>query len=401
MAAIPATTRPAQPIVVALLADNEPTPSSATEAPIDPMISQLEAELRRARKEAGDVERRYRKPTARVRKTRHRYRGPEKSGIDTRRFAAIIKRVGSQLYLWNIELEAEQRIKVVEPASRPQGDDAVAKYAEVGFAGIFGFCAALLLVRQSSGRRWRSAIASGVLLGGLSAAAAWALVPVHYEAQSLIKVQRVIPMVIGGVSKGRADEGAAYDIFKKTQLQLLKSNLVLARAARRSEMVALKTMQEHKEDPVGYLESNLIVDYPGDAELMRVAIKGTHRDELATIVNSIVQSYLDEVVNGDQVAKLKQRDRLNQHYSKNQEEFRNKSEKYHALARQLGASTSEAARLRRKIAEQRLESLVASANALSQRVRDKEIDILLLRSCKARAGDGASATPSPATGNSP
>ncbi len=91
-----------------------------------------------------------------------------------------------------------------------------------------------------------------------------------------------------------------------------------------------RTIQEHKnkDDPDGYLESKLLVDYPGDAELMRVSIKGTYRDDLPVIVNAIVDSYMDEIVNGDQVARLKQRDLLDQHYHKNQEEYRTRSEKF-------------------------------------------------------------------------
>ena len=59
------------------------------------------------------------------------------------RNSRICKRSSSGLAanstLWNIELEAEQRIKVVEVASRPQGDDSLTKYLGVGFAGIVGF----------------------------------------------------------------------------------------------------------------------------------------------------------------------------------------------------------------------------------------------------------------------
>ena len=130
-------------------------------------------------------------------------------------------------------------------------------------------------------------------------------------------------------------------------------------------------------------------------------LKGTHRDDLAKIVNAIVHSYMDEIVNGDQVARLKQRDLLDQHYHKNQEEFRHKSDKYRALARQIGASSSESARLRKKIAEQRLESMVERRNSLTERIRDQEFEILLLKERKAKAGEGASAAPNPAAGNSP
>ena len=311
----------------------------------------------------------------------------------------IIKRIGNQLYLWNIELEAEMRIKVVEMASVPNGNDAQTKSAWAGFASVVGFCVALLLVKQSPRRSWTSAVASGLLLGGLAGAAVMVLVPIHYEAQSLIKVQKIRPALIQNVQNGGQDDEESYDLLKKTQLQLLKSNFVLSRAARRSEVLALPTMQEHKNDPVGFLESKLIVDYPGDAELMRVAMKGTHRDDLPVIVNAVVQSYMDEIVNGDKISRLKQRDLLTQHYSKNQEEFRNRSEKFHALARRLGISNSESARMRKKIAEQRLESMVESANALAQRIRDQELEIMLLKERKAKAGDGAYFAPLSAAGN--
>ena len=85
---------------------------------------------------------------------------------------------------------------------------------------------------------------------------------------------------------------------------------------------------------------------------MRVSIKGTHRDELPNIVNSIVESYMDEIVNGDKVARLKQRDLLDQHFHKNQEEFRQKSDKFTCLGQdRLGPAASEAAQMRKKLAD--------------------------------------------------
>lgn len=227
-------------------------------------------------------------------------------------------------------------------------------------------------------RRWTLGIGLGMLLAGLLASVVWVLVPIRYEAQSLIKVQKILPVVIQNARNNGADEGAAYDVYKKTQIQLLKSKFVLSRAARVPEVAALRTMQEHKEDPEGYLESKLLVDYPGDSELMRVSIKGTHRDDLAVIVNAIVQAYMDEIVNGDQVARLKQRDLLDVHYHKNQEEFRNRSDKFHAIAKQVGASSSESAIMRKKMADRYLEGLVASRNELLKRIKDQKLQIKLV-----------------------
>ena len=228
---------------------------------------------------------------------------------------------------------------------------------------------------QSLRRRWPLAVGLGMLLAGLLASVVWLLVPIRFEAQALIKVSKVLPVVLQNVQNGGKDEGEAYDIYKKTQLQLLKSNFVLSRAARKPEMVDLATMKEHKDDPVGFLESKLIVDYPGDAELMRVAIKGTRRDDLPIIVNSIVDSYMDEIVSGDKVARLKQKDLLTQNYSKNQEAFRQKSDKFKKFAREVGASSSEAAQMRKRLADTQIANLgrklqrVAATHSRSRKPR--------------------------------
>ena len=256
---------------------------------------------------------------------------------------SIIKRIGYQLNLWNLELDAEQRIKIADPAQRPQGDDARQRALAAAAAGAVGFVTATLLAGLLLRRRWLLASGLGLILGGSLAALVMVLLPVHYDAQALIKVSKVLPVVIQNVQNGGQDEGAAYEVFKKTQMQWVKSPFVLARAARKPEMLKLATMKEHKDDPVGYLEGKITVDYPGDAELMCVSMKGTHRDDLATIVNSVVEAYMEEIITGDKMARLKQRDLLNQHYSRSKVEYRDLASSYHELAKQLGANSSETA----------------------------------------------------------
>jgi outer membrane lipoprotein-sorting protein len=297
---------------------------------------------------------------------------------------SIIKRIGYQLSLWNIEMEAESRIQKRDRAVRPQGDNVPQKVVLAVLVGLLTAVVVSLLVGVSPWRSWTRAFVSAIVLGGLMAITAWVLVPVQYEAQALVQVGRTLPVVIQNAANGGLDEGAAYDIFKKTQMQWVKSEYVLRRAVRKPEMAALKTIQEHKEDPVGFLEGKLIVDYPGDGELMRVAIKGTHRDELATIVNTVIDAYYDEIVVGDQMARLSKRDLLARQLSRNKEEYREQSTKYHALASALGADSSQSAQLRKKLATQRLESLVASGDELERRRRDQELQIRLLRERKAK-----------------
>ncbi len=213
--------------------------------------------------------------------------------------------------------------------------------------------------------------------------------PVRYEANALVKVGRIQPVVIQNVSNGGIDEGASYDIYKKTQMQWVKSPFVLGCAVRKADMMKLPTMKEHQDDPVGFLESKITVDYPGDAELMRVSIKGTHRDDLATIVNSVVEAYMEEIVTGDKMSRLKQRDLLAQHYSKSKVEYRELASSYHELAKQLGANSSETAIMRKKLLMMQLESLIASRNALLTQIRDYDFKIEVLKQTGSKPNEPA------------
>ncbi|HTU25174.1 MAG TPA: polysaccharide biosynthesis tyrosine autokinase [Pirellulales bacterium] len=241
---------------------------------------------------------------------------------------------------------------------------------------------------QALRRRWTLAIGLGMVLSGILASLVWLLVPVRYETQALIKVSKVLPVVLQNVQPGQ-EEAAAYEIYKKTQLQLIKSNFVLSRAARKPDMQDLVTIKEHKEDPVGFLEAKLQVDYPGDAELMRIALKGTHREELAKIVNAVVDSYMDEIVSGDKVTRLKQRDLLNQNFSANQEKFRQQHDKYKKLAAELGANSSEAAQLRKRMADGRLQTLMNSYGELQRRIQEQQTQIRVLKERKENSKEDA------------
>ena len=139
----------------------------------------------------------------------------------------IIKRISYQLNLWNLELDAEQRIKMADPAQRPQGSDARLRALAAVAAGFVGFVTATFLASLLLGRRWLLASGLGLVLGSSLAALVLMFLPVRYEASALVKVGRTQPVVIQNVSNGGVDEGASYDVFKKTQMQWVKSPFVL------------------------------------------------------------------------------------------------------------------------------------------------------------------------------
>ena len=72
-------------------------------------------------------------------------------------------------------------------------------------------------------RRWPLAIGLGVSVATLAAGLLWFFLPVHYEAFALLKVSGKPPAVLEKRA-GAADEFAVY---KRTQVQLIRSGMVL------------------------------------------------------------------------------------------------------------------------------------------------------------------------------
>ena len=94
------------------------------------------------------------------------------------------------------------------------------------------------------------------------------------------------------VSRG-VDEFAT---FKRTQVQLFLSNAVLAADAQRNGDREACVVKEHYDDPVAWLKGKLIIDYPDDSEILRVAIKTKKSSDSIKIVNIVVEKYQSEIV---------------------------------------------------------------------------------------------------------
>ncbi len=125
-------------------------------------------------------------------------------------------------------------------------------------------------------RRWPLALGLATLVSTLIVGTLWYFIPVKYEAFALLKVSGKPPSVL-------QDSAAAVDefaVFKRTQVQLLLSNVVLQGTLRDTAINRLTTIKQQSDDTISWLKDQLIVDYPNDAEIMRIAMKGERKDVL-------------------------------------------------------------------------------------------------------------------------
>src|SRR5262249_48680475 len=107
-------------------------------------------------------------------------------------------------------------------------------------------------------------------------------------------------------SPATGTEGSAFARFLETQCALVKSRIVLEPALRDrsgntsiAELAAIKS----RTDPIAWLEQNLEVTNLKNTELIQIAIRpgsDARMGDQAAIINAVVESYLNNVVNQDQ-----------------------------------------------------------------------------------------------------
>src|SRR5205085_9637754 len=108
----------------------------------------------------------------------------------------------------------------------------------------------------------------------------------------------------------------------------------------------------------------LLIDYPGDAEVLRIALKGDRPQDLVKIVNAVKESYLSEVVNVERMQRLEQRSKLENSYTKNRKEWEEKAKIYNSRLKQEEIPTTESAQVKKKIAMEQLEDMMRNYHFL-------------------------------------
>ena len=139
---------------------------------------------------------------------------------------------------------------------------------------------------------WFLFLVLGSLLAGGLGTVAWELLPAKYTTYSVLRVAATDAVKLDARDGGSRGEFVTYI---KTQAMLIKNEYVLRAAMRDSKIGETETLKK-QDDPVKWLEENLIVEFSENSEIMKVMLTGENPQELADIVNAIHSAYLREVV---------------------------------------------------------------------------------------------------------
>jgi polysaccharide biosynthesis transport protein len=235
-------------------------------------------------------------------------------------------------------------------------------------------------------RRWFLALFVGLLLGSIAACSLCFLWPAKFTSFALIRVESERPELL---PRDRVVNDL--ELYRMTQTALIKSPKVLDAALRQEKAQQLSIVAE-RYDPVSWLENALVVEPIHNTELLRVALSGQNAEDTATLINAIVQSYLQEVVNRDQRQRSERLMDLKGVLERTEEKLRGQRKKLQGVAESLKTSDPETATLRQKIALEEYvalrKELITLGSELRQVAKIKEADSV-------RAAGSESAFPSP------
>lgn len=202
------------------------------------------------------------------------------------------------------------------------------------------------------------------------AASAWFFRPAQYEVFALLKVERSSH---GVLDKSREDR-EEFDIFKRTQAALVTSGPVMRNAVREPAIQALPVVKS-QEDPVAWLQSQIVVDFPNEAEVMRVTIRTTHPDEATKLIDKVVEKYLSEIVMKERNERFDQEDALQKRYDRIKQEFKTRSQALFDLEQSAQAEGTAAGEMQRKLAVAELEEALVTRSYLRRELLENELQL--------------------------
>lgn len=144
-------------------------------------------------------------------------------------------------------------------------------------------------------KRWLLALIVGLPFSVAAGALTWRYLPKTYTSTAVLRLAAAErTLVFETADAGRAATNT-FELYKRTQRQLIRSRFVITPALR-NETVANVPALQLQPDPVAWLEEKIAVAFPDEAEIMTVSLTATIPEGLDTIINSLINSYFEEVV---------------------------------------------------------------------------------------------------------
>jgi capsular exopolysaccharide synthesis family protein len=229
-------------------------------------------------------------------------------------------------------------------------------------------------------RRWMLAMGLGIVGSVLAGAGGWFLLEPHYTATGYLRIASSEPTLVS--YPGDQLNTAQFDIYKRTQRELILGRYVLNTALSTPKAAELPRVQRQL-DPVTWLAKEIKVAFPGEAEIMTISMSGESAQEIAALVNAVLDAYQQEVVLVEKNQRMAKLNKLEELARLAEEKSRLSRANLRRLADTLGTGDSQALTLKQQIALQRYATMLGEHTRVQIALMQADIE---LATAEARQG---------------
>jgi polysaccharide biosynthesis transport protein len=219
-----------------------------------------------------------------------------------------------------------------------RADDPVFQDMDVGLApagSVRNFTAEGL---HAIRRRWRAVTGTGLVIGSVLAVGVWFGTTRQYTATAILRISAGQSNLL---EVGPNHDGInTFDVYKRTQRQLLRSPSVL-QAVLQHKAVSDLPLVTRQLDPLTWLQSIVAVTYPDDAEIMNVSVRCEDQKTAEALADTIVEVYLRDVVLVERQQKVSRITNLEKAQIETEGSLRSKREEMRRTADIQGSGDSE------------------------------------------------------------
>ena len=202
-------------------------------------------------------------------------------------------------------------------------------------------------------RHWLVIAATGVAVAAVMGTAAFFTIKPKYEARAILVMAATTPKTLpGATAEDVAERGDEFTIFKGNQAALIKERFVIQAALRNTKLKNLPSIvrEDARHNTIQWLTSVVQVSSEKNSGVMYVSATLPDPNEAAAIVNSVVEAYMDVVVNADREKRHERLDSLSGVAIEKEEEVRRKREQLRRELDSIGAGDDQSASLRGQMA---------------------------------------------------
>jgi capsular exopolysaccharide synthesis family protein len=194
-------------------------------------------------------------------------------------------------------------------------------------------------------RHWLVILSTGLACAAVTATFLWLFVlKPQYTAVATLQLAPVQPVILGKTSSDQTQVINEFEIFRDTQLSLIKSRYVIMAALRNANLKNRPCIvqQDAKHNAVAWLTDEVRAEFTTkNAGIMQVSAREPDKEDAAAIVNSVVDAYLNEVVNRDQQQRRTRLSELEKLSGEKDEEVRGKRQQLNKELEINGAGDQE------------------------------------------------------------